>query len=473
MTLSKDPHNWLEKYRPTSLSDYLGNYDKVSIIKSWIADFKKPTTKKILLLSGPPAIGKTTLAHIILREAGFNVIEQNASDIRGTKSISELLTNVVNFHSVIDLFHQHRKPTALILDEIDTLCQGGSDRGGMSEFIAFIKQHTHTTRKDTTYSIKNPIVCTFNDFSDKKLTDLRKFALEVRLSKPNKQDMRTLAMRIINAEGMQIDEDDVSVIVAAASDDYRQLIHLLYNLYLTYHLTPIKSTDISAFCRHSAHKDIDKQLFDTFNGILNVRQNYSDIIDTTLSDPMMLTFLAHHNYPQFLASRGNGTGCFSKDRARDVSARLCETERIFSFIYDSQQWELLPHTSQPLLYLNSLSDARKLRQNTVAYPTIITKSTTRGKNRKLHIDIVSELNLGLSKDELIQFGELILMLLQRQDYKRIADLCAVYHITPKNLEILLRSSRLFMHSADPTTTDSDIKINAKVVAEILSASVDI
>jgi chromosome transmission fidelity protein 18 len=34
--------------------------------------------RKILLLSGPPGFGKTTLAHVIGKQAGYNIVEVNA-----------------------------------------------------------------------------------------------------------------------------------------------------------------------------------------------------------------------------------------------------------------------------------------------------------------------------------------------------------------------------------------------------------
>lgn len=33
---------------------------------------------QVALLSGPPGLGKTTLAHIIAKHAGYNVVEMNA-----------------------------------------------------------------------------------------------------------------------------------------------------------------------------------------------------------------------------------------------------------------------------------------------------------------------------------------------------------------------------------------------------------
>jgi len=38
--------------------------------------------RKIMLLTGPPGLGKTTLAHVLAAQAGYNVIEINASDDR-------------------------------------------------------------------------------------------------------------------------------------------------------------------------------------------------------------------------------------------------------------------------------------------------------------------------------------------------------------------------------------------------------
>ena len=40
-----------------------------------------------MLLSGPPGIGKTSSAHVVAKEAGYEVIEFNASDVRSKKSL--------------------------------------------------------------------------------------------------------------------------------------------------------------------------------------------------------------------------------------------------------------------------------------------------------------------------------------------------------------------------------------------------
>ena len=92
---------WVDKYKPACADDLVGNQALVHTLRVWLRQWedvhlrgaapfqppgaggaKRDMTKKAVLMTGPPGIGKTSAAHIIARELGWRVFEVNASDAR-------------------------------------------------------------------------------------------------------------------------------------------------------------------------------------------------------------------------------------------------------------------------------------------------------------------------------------------------------------------------------------------------------
>ena len=72
-----------------------------------------------ILLSGPPGVGKTTLAHVAARHAGYRVVEVNASDDRGAESLKTRVTDATQMRSVLTAGGNAQRPNCVIIDEID------------------------------------------------------------------------------------------------------------------------------------------------------------------------------------------------------------------------------------------------------------------------------------------------------------------------------------------------------------------
>ena len=76
---------WIERYRPRTLDDVVGNEETVSRLRAIAETGNLPN----LILSGPPGSGKTTSVHALARQLlGAQhykdaVLELNASDSRG------------------------------------------------------------------------------------------------------------------------------------------------------------------------------------------------------------------------------------------------------------------------------------------------------------------------------------------------------------------------------------------------------
>lgn len=55
---------------------------------------------KVLLFAGPPGMGKTTLAHIAARQAGYRAVEINASDDRSGRQLQERIADAQGMQSM-------------------------------------------------------------------------------------------------------------------------------------------------------------------------------------------------------------------------------------------------------------------------------------------------------------------------------------------------------------------------------------
>ena len=64
------------------------------------ADRPTAPERPLLLISGPPGLGKTTLAHIVARHAGYRPVEVNASDERSAKIMKQRVREATETQSV-------------------------------------------------------------------------------------------------------------------------------------------------------------------------------------------------------------------------------------------------------------------------------------------------------------------------------------------------------------------------------------
>lgn len=81
--------------------------------------------KKILLLHGPPGLGKTTLAHVVARATGYAVVEINASDERTGNTVINKISSAIQVQSCFD---SEKRPNLVIIDEIDGAAAAGNEQ---------------------------------------------------------------------------------------------------------------------------------------------------------------------------------------------------------------------------------------------------------------------------------------------------------------------------------------------------------
>jgi DNA polymerase III delta prime subunit len=118
---------WVEKYRPSKISDTILTDDLKTTFQTFVNEGYIPN----LLLSGGPGVGKTTVAKAMLEEIGATYMMINGSEESG---IDVLRNKIKNFASTVSM-DGNRK--FVILDEADYLNPQSTQpalRGFMEEF---------------------------------------------------------------------------------------------------------------------------------------------------------------------------------------------------------------------------------------------------------------------------------------------------------------------------------------------------
>jgi len=108
---------WSETRRPELLDQVVGHTEVKSRLSNYLAH--KPFSD-VILLHGPPGIGKTTMALASARSAGMEPLEINASQsMRSHEDVAQLINSCRHTRTLTSLIRGDNKAMCLILDEVD------------------------------------------------------------------------------------------------------------------------------------------------------------------------------------------------------------------------------------------------------------------------------------------------------------------------------------------------------------------
>ena len=196
----KDHSLLVERYRPVTLENYVGNEH----IKKSIQQYLDQNDIQNLIFYGPAGTGKTTLAKLIVKNLDCDYLYINASDERGIETIRD---KVSGFASTMSF----KSIKVVILDEADFLT---------------IQAQASLRNVIETFSRNTRFILTCN-FVERIIDPLQSRCQVLKIVPPTKKDVAKHAAWILGQEKIKFELEDVATIVNQFYPDLRKILNTI------------------------------------------------------------------------------------------------------------------------------------------------------------------------------------------------------------------------------------------------------
>ena len=198
MNQNREHTLFVEKYRPVSLENYIGNEHLKTKVSKYINTGDIPH----LLLHGKAGTGKTTLAKLLVSNIDCDQMYINASDENNVETVRNKIKVFASSVGFKDL-------KVIILDECDFLTPNA--QAALRNLMETFSKHCR-------------FILTCN-FVERIIDPIQSRCQSYQIIPPSKKEVAVHTSNILNTEGVTYDNNDIVTMVNSSYPDIRRIIN--------------------------------------------------------------------------------------------------------------------------------------------------------------------------------------------------------------------------------------------------------
>lgn len=376
----------LDKYKPTSLNDIIGNEENIKTIIEWLNTYEEATEslnkngllklntkgrkKKLvstdekdklystrtgnLIIMGAHGCGKSTILNLILNGLNYDIIYIN--EINPTDEPLKIY-NALNFSD------KERKKI-IVIDELDILTKNTE------------KKYIEKILKNNNYYRIVPIIILSNNAHKKILTSIKKITNIIEINNLSSLEVRKYMLKICKNENINMNSILFDKIIENEKFDIRKILLFLNGLKITYGDMKITNEILNNYEIIIKKKDTSENLFDITKKILTTYETTELQLKKCNTDTFGIPLMIYENYH----------GCINKNHYLKILELFSYGEIVESYKFTEQVWDFdeiitLINSVIPSYYINKYNNKNFIKLQYTKDPCNTTVRKNKRKNK--------------------------------------------------------------------------------------------